>query len=510
MKQMISFSRPMALVAASLFALLVVLALGTVPVQAQREPVQAGVAAAVRGDVQLARAHDGTIGRRLDSGEAIFMEDVIAAGPRSGLQIMLMDETVFTVGANSEIVIDTFIYDPETSVGKISARILKGTFRFTTGLIGQEDPESVSIGTPLGTIGIRGTIVAGVVEADSALIVLIGPGDEAGTKERVGRITVSNDQGTVDISRGGFGTTLTAGAAPTVPVAVPETQINALLSGVHGDGAGGLGEESPGATQEAAAEDGEARDSGQDDGATSSQSDQTAPTGQSTGSGTNTGAASNPGTTTLTGAVGETSVGSLSGVTIAGAVSGATSTDTVVAAGTSSNDATEEVVESSLATLGEITTLADLTSVTTGTAVLSGNGTLSGTMGSTGTFSFTGQVNFGSRATQFSMNATWSGTNSGSFDLNAGPSDYLEIFTNNGRTAQPTDTFDTFNGAVEGFDTADDGENNITGEQPDEQIKVDVRMRNIGNTVVGALDTSVSITETGNGEVITGSATATR
>lgn len=522
MNTMIRFARAAALTVAPM----AVLALGTPPVQAQENPVQAGVAAAVRGDVQLARAYDGTIGRRLDSGEAIFLEDVIAAGADSGLQIMLMDETVFTIGANSEIVIDTFVYDPETNIGKISAQIIKGAFRFTTGLVGQEDPDSVSIGTPLGTIGIRGTIVAGSVGAESALIVLIGPGDEAGTKERVGRIAVSNDQGTVDISRGGYGTTLTDGAPPTTPVAVPQTQIDGILSSVQGDAAPTAADDTPNdganSTEDASEDESEnTADANATDGDTET-SDTTSTTSandaaSATTESSSTSEATSTGTTTETGtpaslssSVGGDSVNSLSGATISEAVGGATSTDTVATVGTDTSAAAAEASESTASTLGEITTLADLTSVTTGTGVISGNGNLSGNMGSTGTFSFTGTVNFGSQSAQFTMSANWSGTNVGDFTLSAGPDTYSQIFSDDGQAAQATDTFDSFTGSLEGFDSTTDNDGQFVGNEITEQITVDLRLRNSGSTVAAAMDTKVSITETGNGEVITGSATATR
>ena len=39
----------------------------------------------------------------------------------SRLQVMLLDETVFTVGPESDMVLDEFVYDPSTNAGKITA-----------------------------------------------------------------------------------------------------------------------------------------------------------------------------------------------------------------------------------------------------------------------------------------------------------------------------------------------------------------------------------------------------
>ena len=83
----------------------------------------AGVSAAVRGDVALSRAQGAARGVR--SGEKIFLEDSLRSGSDSGMQVLLLDETVFTLGADSEIVIDEFVYDPATGRGKLDAEVVQ-------------------------------------------------------------------------------------------------------------------------------------------------------------------------------------------------------------------------------------------------------------------------------------------------------------------------------------------------------------------------------------------------
>ncbi len=123
-----------------------------------------GNAAAVRGIVQLA-AISGVreIGKKVASGEPIFLGDRVTTGPEGRLQIMLLDETVFTIGPKAAIVIDEFVYDPKTSKGKVAASVLKGTFRFVTGKVSKRDPSKMVVKLPVGSIGVRGTSVAGGV-----------------------------------------------------------------------------------------------------------------------------------------------------------------------------------------------------------------------------------------------------------------------------------------------------------------------------------------------------------
>ncbi len=171
---------------------------------------QAGVSAAVRGQVALARASENVVGRQVQSGDPIFLGDAITSGSASGLQIMLLDETVFTIGPNSEISIDEFVYDPATDTGKVAASVAKGAFRFITGKIARKRPEDMTVRLPTATIGIRGTIVAGVVReapgtdpaadevfnrlakdapgAENArdFVILLGPGDENNTNDKGG------------------------------------------------------------------------------------------------------------------------------------------------------------------------------------------------------------------------------------------------------------------------------------------------------------------------------------
>lgn len=185
--------------------------------------VKAGIAAAVRGPVQQISRGD-PVGRAVQSGDAIFLGDEIKTGPTAGLQIVLLDETVFTIGPNASLAVDQFVYDPSSGKGKVAARIVTGAFRFVSGRVARNDPKDMTIGLPSGTIGIRGTSVEGVTDGDSTLVVLRGPGPDNNAGEREGRIVVGNAAGEVLITRPGFATTFTASMPPTEPQRVTAEQ----------------------------------------------------------------------------------------------------------------------------------------------------------------------------------------------------------------------------------------------------------------------------------------------
>lgn len=198
------------------------------------QAVKAGVAAAVRGEVKLVSFRTPeTVGRNIASGDAVFLGDKIEAGPKAGLQIMLMDETIFTIGPDSAIVIDKFIYDPEKSNGKVSAKILRGVFRFVSGRVAANKPSDMEVKLPNGTIGIRGTSAGGFVRNGVSEVVLLGPGPENNVGEPGGRIIVSGAGSNVDISRVNFGTRLAGGAGPTAPVRWGAQKMNSLTGALR-------------------------------------------------------------------------------------------------------------------------------------------------------------------------------------------------------------------------------------------------------------------------------------
>ncbi|MBI5882485.1 MAG: FecR domain-containing protein, partial [Elusimicrobia bacterium] len=119
-----------------------------------------GAAAAVRGTVS-AVAPGQTVGRIMSSGKEVYLRDAVTTDAQGRMQVMLLDETVFTIGPNSSLVLDEFVYDPGTGAGKMTARVTKGVFRFVTGKIARETPSNMRVKLPVGVIGIRGTIVMG-------------------------------------------------------------------------------------------------------------------------------------------------------------------------------------------------------------------------------------------------------------------------------------------------------------------------------------------------------------
>jgi hypothetical protein len=139
------------------------------------------------------------------------------------------------------MVLDEFVYDPHTGVGTVSAQILKGFFRFVTGKVAQAKPSSMKVRTPVGTIGIRGTMVVGHIDGENAEIVLIGPGYENNANERRGGITVSNNFGHTDIDSSGYGVRIRDGGKPSGGFRVSPVEMETILGALAPKYASGHG-----------------------------------------------------------------------------------------------------------------------------------------------------------------------------------------------------------------------------------------------------------------------------
>jgi hypothetical protein len=118
---------------------------------AHSEPV--GAAAAVRPSSTGTPPGGGT--RTLDIGTSILADERIRTSASGSLQVMFLDKTTLTIGPNSDLVIDTFVYKAGAAAdGRFSAVLAKGALRFVGGQISHTAGATIS--TPSATIGIRG------------------------------------------------------------------------------------------------------------------------------------------------------------------------------------------------------------------------------------------------------------------------------------------------------------------------------------------------------------------
>ena len=148
------------------------------------------------------------------------------------------DNTKVQVTENSKLVIDDFVYDPNSKQGgKLAVNIALGTVRYASGQIAKNNPQAVAVNTPSATIGVRGTdFTAAVDELGRSTIILL-PSCPVGWKDvktdcKTGEISVTSDEGTVIMNQPFQATVVqTKESRPMRPVILKldEDQINNLL-----------------------------------------------------------------------------------------------------------------------------------------------------------------------------------------------------------------------------------------------------------------------------------------
>ena len=154
--------------AAAFGALMLWMALGVTvapPVSAggSERPVS-GVLAAASGTVMVRPMADPearAVG--LEVGQKVFFGDEIITDGGVRAQILLRDGTTFSIGEGANLVLDEFVYDPQSGDGGIGVVIRKGAFRFVSGKIAKKTPQNMKVLAGSTAIAVRGTEVIGTI-----------------------------------------------------------------------------------------------------------------------------------------------------------------------------------------------------------------------------------------------------------------------------------------------------------------------------------------------------------
>ncbi|MBN2823927.1 MAG: FecR domain-containing protein [Campylobacterales bacterium] len=104
-------------------------------------------------------------------GMAIKQGDKIVTSADSRVQVMLKDETVVTIGANSSFDFKEFSFDGSKN-SKVNLKANRGFFRTVTGKIAKVAPNRFKVKTVSATIGIRGTDFSGNIDLERDMEVI--------------------------------------------------------------------------------------------------------------------------------------------------------------------------------------------------------------------------------------------------------------------------------------------------------------------------------------------------
>ena len=148
-------------------------------------------------------------------GYELQMKDFLQTGEDGGMIIHYLDDTKFTMGPNTELIIDEFAFD--TSVVPIelamNVSVNVGSFTYESGSVSSLGGE-VNINAGSASITVQGTAFSGVVSTSGETTITLLP-DSNGD---VGQVTVSNDAGSQIITNAyNSVTVLSNDLAPTPP-----------------------------------------------------------------------------------------------------------------------------------------------------------------------------------------------------------------------------------------------------------------------------------------------------
>ena len=154
--------------------------------------------------------------RKLKISDNVFFNEVIATRADSASKIQFPDDTLLTVGPNSKVTIDAFVYDPNSKNSKMVVNATLGVARFVTGRMGSA---AYQIKTPTSTIGVRGTVLTVSVEEDGSSSAIV----------ESGAITVQGETGEpVDVAKGL--STSTEPGQPASEPAPPDAEVEANVA----------------------------------------------------------------------------------------------------------------------------------------------------------------------------------------------------------------------------------------------------------------------------------------
>ena len=148
-----------------------------------------------------------------DVGTLVEMNDKVET-LKGKITIIFVDDTKVSISEYSKLIIDEFVYDPNTKTGKVNLKAGLGSLRYTSGLIAKNSKENIKISTPTASVSVRGTdFEVQVTEAGKSTFTLL-PSVASDGSTYIGAIEVSNATGTVVLSKPFEVTTVVSAYAP--------------------------------------------------------------------------------------------------------------------------------------------------------------------------------------------------------------------------------------------------------------------------------------------------------
>lgn len=179
-----------------------------------------GAATVVQNDV---RGHTGGEIFKINRGDQVYLDQFVQTSSESRAKFVFLDTTNMSVGPDSVVKLDQFVYNGNGTARAVSIHATKGAFRFFSG---SSAHEAYKVTTPQAVIGVRGTtydvLIAGgqtfVKLQDGAVTACVRTGSTCRDLDRPGQYLIVNDRSIDgpfegDRNTWDFGSLCTGGAA---------------------------------------------------------------------------------------------------------------------------------------------------------------------------------------------------------------------------------------------------------------------------------------------------------
>lgn len=119
---------------------------------AENEPI--GYVKTVTGDAWVTSAGQKV---KAQPGTAVLLGSQLTTAKSGTMGVTFKDNTVMSFGPDTELTVDEYLYAPAQGQLKLGTRMSKGSLNYVSGVIAKLKPDAVSVKTPGGIIGVRGT-----------------------------------------------------------------------------------------------------------------------------------------------------------------------------------------------------------------------------------------------------------------------------------------------------------------------------------------------------------------
>lgn len=107
-----------------------------------------------KGSVHIERG-----GQRIRAGIGTHLQatDIVVTGSDGAAGITFIDNSLLSIGPNSELAIERYAFNSTTHEGSFDSSLRRGTLSVVSGKIAKQSPDAMKVRTPSSILGVRGT-----------------------------------------------------------------------------------------------------------------------------------------------------------------------------------------------------------------------------------------------------------------------------------------------------------------------------------------------------------------